>query len=85
MLLRCLSRYENGARQLVFEPGQEFEADITLQRYLFVDAPGCFEEVNPQIVTNKLDENTTIDKEHQNNKIIETPVEHRQVRRTRTK
>lgn len=42
MRMLCVATYVNDARGLRFEPGQTFEADPELARYLIADAPLCF-------------------------------------------
>ena len=48
MRLRCVGRYANTARGLVYNVGDEFDADPALLAYLTADAPDCFEPVAPQ-------------------------------------
>jgi hypothetical protein len=41
--LKCLQRYVNAPRGLVFEEGQIFDTNYALRHFLLIDAPGCFE------------------------------------------
>lgn len=60
MKMLCIARYANDARGLRFEPGQVFEADEALARYLIVDAPLCF---GPAPVEEKAVKKPTADKQ----------------------
>jgi hypothetical protein len=44
VILRCVARYVNGARNLELTPGAIVE-DEALVTFLLADAPGCFEVV----------------------------------------
>ena len=43
--LKCVARYRNDARGLIYLVGSEFEIEDALASFLLADAPGCFEEV----------------------------------------
>ena len=46
--LKCLQRYVNAPRGLVFEEGQIFDTNYALRHFLLTDAPGCFELYEPE-------------------------------------
>lgn len=46
--LRCVGRYVNQVRGLVYVVGDVFDADDALTAYLLADAPGCFEPAAPE-------------------------------------
>ena len=46
--LRCVGRYVNGARGLVYVVGDVFDATPEQAAFLLADAPGCFEPVQPE-------------------------------------
>ena len=43
--LKCVARYRNDARGLIYSKGNVFEVEDSLASFLLADAPGSFEEV----------------------------------------
>lgn len=43
--LKCVGRYRNDPRNVVYQVGEVFEASDEDAAYLLADAPGCFEVV----------------------------------------
>lgn len=48
MKLYCVAKYVNGARGLVYEPGQVLDVTENERTYLLADAPGCFRKTKPR-------------------------------------
>ena len=48
MRLRCVGRYVNGARGLVYVVGDVFDATPEQAAFLLADAPDCFEPAEPE-------------------------------------